>query len=408
MDQIRAALVRGDVPDVGAFMSRAYAYAQDGMLALMSCMDCADSYGTVTVNGESYEIMQVLGEGGFSIVYLVRDPGSGRTFALKKIRCQHGDESLRMALSEIESMRRFRGPHVLRLIDSAVVQDHEGTSGASSGRGNVPSQDLENPRMAKIVYLLLPYYKHGNVQDAIHAHIVHGTRFDERTMLTLFSGASEALRTMHQYKLPASNVTPSENVAKEDLLFEADTSDSASVYPRTESMSSAPELGSECVPYAHRDVKPANIMVADDGVSGVLMDFGSTMRARIKITSRRAAIAQQDLASVHTSMPYRAPELFDVKTDTTLDEKVDIWGLGCTLYAMAYLHSPFETPSTIEQGGSIALAVMNGAYKFPPPSDDPYSPVVRRLIETCLAHDPEKRPDIDSILHDVHDALASM
>lgn len=24
-------------------------------------------------------------------------------------------------------------------------------------------------------------------------------------------------------------------------------------------------------------------------------------------------------------MPYRAPELFDVKTDATLDEKVDIW-----------------------------------------------------------------------------------
>jgi hypothetical protein len=24
-------------------------------------------------------------------------------------------------------------------------------------------------------------------------------------------------------------------------------------------------------------------------------------------------------------MPYRAPELFDVKTGTTLDEKVDIW-----------------------------------------------------------------------------------
>jgi hypothetical protein len=24
-------------------------------------------------------------------------------------------------------------------------------------------------------------------------------------------------------------------------------------------------------------------------------------------------------------MAYRAPELYDVKTDTTLDEKVDIW-----------------------------------------------------------------------------------
>jgi serine/threonine kinase 16 len=30
-------------------------------------------------------------------------------------------------------------------------------------------------------------------------------------------------------------------------------------------------------------------------------------------------------------MPYRAPELFDVKTDAVLDEKVDIWSLGCTV-----------------------------------------------------------------------------
>jgi serine/threonine kinase 16 len=33
----------------------------------------------------------------------------------------------------------------------------------------------------------------------------------------------------------------------------------------------------------------------------------------------------QDIAGEHSTMPYRAPELFDVKTGKTLDEKVDIW-----------------------------------------------------------------------------------
>jgi len=65
-------------------------------------------------------------------------------------------------------------------------------------------------------------------------------------------------------------------------------------------------------------------MVADDG-SPILMDLGSAVRARIEIRSRQEALLQQDLASEHSSMPYRAPELFDVKTNTTLDEKVDIW-----------------------------------------------------------------------------------
>ena len=72
--------------DAAALVSRAYEYAQDGFLALMSCLDCADGYGTVNVNGVSYEVMQLLGEGGFSMVYLVRDRTSGRMYALKKVK----------------------------------------------------------------------------------------------------------------------------------------------------------------------------------------------------------------------------------------------------------------------------------------------------------------------------------
>lgn len=33
----------------------------------------------------------------------------------------------------------------------------------------------------------------------------------------------------------------------------------------------------------------------------------------------------KDIAAEHSTMPYRAPELFDVKTGKMLDEKVDIW-----------------------------------------------------------------------------------
>lgn len=55
------------------------------------------------------------------------------------------------------------------------------------------------------------------------------------------------------------------------------------------------------------------------------MDFGSLVRARIKIQTRNEALMQQDLASQHSTMPYRAPELFDVKTNVELNEKVDIW-----------------------------------------------------------------------------------
>ena len=95
-------------------------------------------------------------------------------------------------------------------------------------------------------------------------------------------------------------------------------------------------------------------------------------------------------------MTYRAPELFDVKTGVTLDEKVDIWvslpnvtqsffnntqSLGCTLFALAYSHSSFENTQTTEQGGSIAMAVLNAQYKHP---NSACSQALKDLIDSML------------------------
>ena len=69
--------------------------------------------------------MRVLGEGGFSFVYLCQDEASGvsliststvvilmivlqREFALKKIRCPTGSEDVRQAMREVEAYRRFK------------------------------------------------------------------------------------------------------------------------------------------------------------------------------------------------------------------------------------------------------------------------------------------------------------
>ena len=90
-------------------------------------------------------------------------------------------------------------------------------------------------------------------------------------------------------------------------------------------------------------------MIADDGKTPILMDFGSAMKARVHIESRSQALLQQvcrktctllikimfsvfqDIAAEQSTMAYRAPELFDVKTGQTLDEKVDIWVCLVTL-----------------------------------------------------------------------------
>ena len=55
------------------------------------------------------------------------------------------------------------------------------------------------------------------------------------------------------------------------------------------------------------------------------MDFGSVANAIVRVENRAQALALQDLAAERCTMPYRAPELFDVKSQCTIDEKVDVW-----------------------------------------------------------------------------------
>jgi len=114
---------------------------------------------------------------------------------------------------------------------------------------------------------------------------------------------------------------------------------------------------------------------------------------------------QQDIAAEHSTMAYRAPELFDVKTGVTLDEKVDIWSLGCTLFALAYLHSPFESLQTTQQGGSIAMAVMNAQYKHP---QSAYSQGLKNLIDVTLKANPADRPNIHQLIDMTERVLRSL
>ncbi|WWD15942.1 hypothetical protein CI109_100366 [Kwoniella shandongensis] len=54
------------------------------------------------------------------------DLSSGRLYALKKILITSGQEGVKEAMREVEAYRRFRHPNIIRILDSAVVQDEGG------------------------------------------------------------------------------------------------------------------------------------------------------------------------------------------------------------------------------------------------------------------------------------------
>lgn len=77
-------------------------------------------------------------------------------------------------------------------------------------------------------------------------------------------------------------------------------------------------------PLAHRDLKLGNVLLSERD-QPILMDFGSMDKAVVEITSHHAGQRLQDYAAEHCSMPYRAPELFDVGSLPRVTEKADIW-----------------------------------------------------------------------------------
>ncbi|CAA7266832.1 unnamed protein product [Cyclocybe aegerita] len=400
--------------------------AKDAVWALSSCL-CQQT-PKIKINGRTFQVLKVLGEGGFSFVYLAQDEHSGRQFALKKIRCPTGSQGVKEAMREVEAYRRFKHPNIIRILDSAVVQDPEGDG--------------------QIVYLFLPLYKRGNLQDAINANVVNGRHFPEQDMVRLFRGTCLAVRAMHEYRPTTprsavktgaalgtgkSNAQPDHDDDVDERFPQAEgdseggysydgpsavnvplvtrhrpEEDGDVVFDGDEEGEGGEGQGKpalEIVPYAHRDLKPGNIMIADDAKTPILMDFGSTMKARVHIENRSQALLQQDIAAEQSTMAYRAPELFDVKTGQTLDEKVDIWSLGCTLFALAYSHSPFENTQTTEQGGSIAMAVLNAQYKHP---QSAYSQGFRDLIDSMLKVNPAERPDINQVIRMTDRVLQSL
>ena len=84
---------------------------------------------------------------------------------LKKIRCPFGQESVSLALKEVEAYTLFSPhPNIIHSIDYSVETDKSDPS-------------------AKTVYILLPYYRRGNLQDMINANLVNHTKFPEKRLM---------------------------------------------------------------------------------------------------------------------------------------------------------------------------------------------------------------------------------
>ncbi|XP_063284634.1 serine/threonine-protein kinase 16 [Pelobates fuscus] len=144
--------------------------------------------------------------------------------------------------------------------------------------------------------------------------------------------------------------------------------------------------------YAHRDLKPTNVLLDDDD-RPLIMDLGSMNHARIEVTSSRQAMSVQDWAAQRCTISYRAPELFNVESNCVIDERTDIWSLGCVLYCMMFGEGPFDM--IFQKGDSVALAVQNTVTIR---TSNRYSQALESLLSSMLVVNHQERPYISTIL----------
>ncbi|KAI4454530.1 serine/threonine-protein kinase 16 [Holotrichia oblita] len=298
-------------------------------LSLIMRMGCICTRESLNINGVKYNVKEHLGEGGFSTVNLVQSPRNKKLYAVKKIIC-HSIEDQKLALQEIEYYKKLKHPNIIELIDSTF-------KGSADIVVNITSE----------VYMVLPYYNRGTLHDYLGLKSLSKDYMSTKEILRIFLGICDGVKYLHNFK---------------------------------------PE------PLAHRDLKTSNVCLSDD-MTPVIMDLGSMAPAKVQVCGSQDAQKLQDIAAERCSMPYRAPELFNVESYCVIDERTDIWSLGCILYAMCYFKSPFDI--IYERGDSVALAVLSGNVTFP--VEAPFPQDLHELILYILKINPSERPYIYSV-----------
>ena len=224
-----------------------------------------------------FELLRILGQGGMGVVYLARQLSTGREVALKLIRPELlGQRRARQRFQrEIEAVSQVDDPGICTVYEAGEV---EGTP-----------------------YVAMRYVNGSTLVDA------------NESLFASDDSSTNQFGSQSTYKKRSENVL---------AVFEK----------IARALHAAHEAG-----FLHRDVKPGNIMIDEQG-EPVVLDFGL---ARPEQDTGEGLTASADQLGTPA---YMSPEQVQGKS-ISLDRRSDIYSLGVTMYQCLAGRHPFEAPT---------------------------------------------------------------
>ncbi|MEQ2160818.1 hypothetical protein GOODEAATRI_003297, partial [Goodea atripinnis] len=152
-------------------------------------------------------------------------------------------------------------------------------------------------------------------------------------------------------------------------------------------------------PVIHRDLKIENLLISNQGTIK-LCDFGSSTTVShypdYSWSAQKRSMVEDEITR-NTTPAYRTPEMIDLYSNFPINEKQDIWALGCILYLLCFKQHPFED--------GAKLQIVNGKYSIP--QNDVKYTVFHDLIRSMLKVNPDERLSITELVNQLQEIAAA-
>lgn len=318
-----------------------------------------------------YRVLQRLGKGSFSVVYLVERPTDGQRFALKYVQISD-DTDRHEAMKECEVVHKLQGhPNVIQLADmfmSYRFDTNLGNEQSAQGGNRAGSPQQRQSQNSPRIFDSSHFAVRVDEDDSKQLRAAPNKQLSGERYLSLVMEYHEkgdlgrwVRRQKGEPRVPEGTVL--------SIAFQV--------------LSVLNYMHHGSPPIIHRDLKPENILLS----SVVYENMSHTFLPIVVTDFGLSRVMDKTFCETGVgSLPYVAPECWQRCYST----KVDIWAVGCILYAVCAKRVESENVKVMFSESARPdfhkklFQELHTVYG--------YSEMCTKFIMSLLEVDPEQRP----------------